>query len=120
MAWRKKTERIPDEAESDDLTAAVELLQSQIEAARQILKKRPIRSKAYVAWNNKTRDCLIKIYGAGSPNIATVVRASGDTPVWLGMPKEVRERFEASSIENKIQMLAACIISLKTRLSLKP
>jgi len=67
------------------------------------------------AWNNKTREYLIKIYGAGSPNIDTIVKASGSTPVWMGMPQAVCEKFEASSIENKIQMLATCVVSLKLK-----
>jgi len=98
-----------------DMKTGVELLQKQIETAKQMLKSRPIRTKDLTAWNNKTREYLIKIYGAGSPNIDTIVMASGNTPVWMGMPQAVCEKFEASSIENKIQMLATCVVSLKLK-----
>jgi hypothetical protein len=33
--------------------------------------------------------------------------------VWLGMSDAVLERYEASSIENKTQLLEGCIVSLK-------
>ena len=115
MASNPNTEKISDRPELVDLNTGIELLKKQIEAAKQILKNRPIRSENLAAWNNKTREYLIKIYGAKSPNINTIVMASGNTPVWMGMPQEVGERFEASSIENKIQMLKACIVSLKLK-----
>jgi|GEM_PF-1373633 len=98
-----------------DIKTGIELLQNQIEAGKQMLKNKPIRTKDLTAWNNKTREYLIKIYGAGSPNIDTIVKASGSTPVWMGMPQAVCEKFEASSIENKIQMLATCVVSLKLK-----
>lgn len=115
MASYPTTEKITDLPGSVDIKKGIALLQSQIEAAARMLKNRPIRSEDHAAWNNKTREYLIKIYGAGSPNIDTIITASGDTPVWLGMPQEVRERFEASSIENKVQLLAACMVSLELK-----
>lgn len=115
MASNKNAEMISARSGSVDIKTGIELLQKQIEAAEQMLKNRPVRTKDLTAWNNKTREYLIKIYGAGSPNIDTIVKASGSTPVWMGMPQAVCEKYEASSIENKIQMLAACVVSLKLK-----
>ena len=115
MTSNANIEKISDRSGSVDLKTGIELLNKQIEAAERMLNNKPIRWKDRAAWNNKTRDYLIKIYGAGSPNIDTIIKASGSTPVWLGMPQEVRDRFEASSMENKLQRLAACIVSLQAK-----
>jgi hypothetical protein len=100
---------------SIDFKTGIELLQNQIGRAEHLLKNRPLHSQDHTIWNNTTRDCLTKIYGPGSPNIQTIVRAPGSQAVWLGMPKAAAERYEASCIENKIQLLEGCIASLRQK-----
>jgi hypothetical protein len=98
-----------------DYKTGIELLQKQIKQAEHLLKNRPLHSKDHAIWNDTTRDCLTRIYGLGSPNIDTIVRAPGSQPVWLGMPKAAAERYEASCIENRILLLEGCIASLKLK-----
>ena len=91
----------------------IELLRKQINEAKKLLKNRPIKTRDYAIWNETTRDYLIRIFGPASPNIDTIISAPGSTAVWLGMPRAATEKYEASSIENKIQLLEGCIVSLR-------
>ena len=108
----KKT---PQRLESVTIKTGIELLAEQVEEAKGLLNNRPILSKDHQDWNNTTREYLIKIYGAKSPNIGTIVSAPGQSAVWMGMSDATRECYEASSIENKIYMLENCIVSLKLK-----
>ena len=96
-----------------DPETGIELLQKQISEARHLLENRPIKSMDHAVWNKTTQDYLIRIFGPDSPNIDTIISAPGSTAVWMGMPITVAERYEASSIENKTQLLEDCIVSLK-------
>jgi hypothetical protein len=96
-----------------DPKTGIELLQEQISEAKQLLKNRPIKSMDHAIWNKTTRDYLIRIFGPDSPNIDTIISAPGSTAVWMGMPITVAEKYVASSMENKTQLLEGCIVSLK-------
>ncbi len=112
MFWNKAEKK---SSEPVDIQSGIELLSGQIEAAKQILTKRPIQSKDYQAWNDRTGSYLIRIYGERSPNIDTIIEASGTSPVWLFMPDDVAERHTASALENKLQMLKGCVVALKRK-----
>ncbi len=99
----------------EDIEAGIELLERQIEGARQLLKQRPLTNKGHAAWSEETRSCLVKIYGAGSPNVRSLETTAGATPVWMGMPPEVAEKYRASRLERSMSMLESCIVSLKRR-----
>lgn len=102
----------PEKPAAVDAKTGIELLQQQIEEAKRLLANRPIKLAEHIAWNSSTRGYLVRVYGSNSPNIETIVSAPGNTPVWMGMPAAVLERYEASSIENKITMLEACVLQL--------
>jgi hypothetical protein len=112
MLWKKKEEKV---FESVDMKAGIDLLQEQIEIAKQLLDKQPVKSKDHESWNNKTHECLIRIYGERSPNLDTIVKASGDAPVWLFMPDDTAEKYEASCLENQMQLLEECVVALKRK-----
>ena len=98
-----------------DIECGIDLLTGQIEAARKMLAGGTIQSKAHETWNEETRACLIRVYGEGSPNIDTITEASGTAPAWLSMPDDVAERYAASSLENKMQKLEACVVALRRK-----
>ena len=102
-------------SDSVNPAAGVQILTRQIEAAKKILLNRPIPSKAYAAWNDQTKICLIQVYGERSPNIDTIMEASGTAPAWLFMPDDVAEQNKASGLENKIKLLEGCVVSLKRK-----
>jgi len=112
MFLKKKVEKV---LEPVDIKTGIEMLQKQIEDANQMLDKRPVKSKEHAVWNNRTRTCLIRIYGQGSPNVDTIVEASGEAPVWLFMPDDAAEKYEASCLENKMQKLKECVVALKRK-----
>ena len=113
MLWKKKEEE--KVIEPVDIQTGIELLREQIERAKQLLNARPIKSKDLSVWNNQTRECLIQIYGKRSPNVDTIVEASGEAPAWLFMPDDTSEKYEASSLENKIKLLQGCVVALKIK-----
>jgi hypothetical protein len=86
--WKKKEEE--KVIEPVDIQTGIKLLLEQIEQAKQLLNARPIKSKDLSVWNNQTRECLIQIYGKRSPNVDTIVEASGEAPAWLFMPDDIR------------------------------
>ena len=114
MLRKKKKKEV---LEPVDMQTGIELLQEQIEHARQILNRRPIPADDNQVWNEKTEEVLTRIYGPGSPNIDTIVGAVGDAPAWLFMPDEVAEEYEASCLENRIKLLEGCVVALKKKVS---
>ena len=112
MFGKKKEEKVP---EMVNMQTGIDLLQRQIEAARQLMDNRPLKSGDHASWNKKTREYLLKIYGERSPNIDTITEASGADPVWLSMPDDVAERNEAFCLENKIKLLEGCVVALRRK-----
>lgn len=112
MLWKKKEETV---LEPVDMKTGIELLQTQIEQGRELLKRAPISGKDNKAWNEQTAEVLTRIYGVGSPNIDTIVEAAGDEPVWLFMPDEAVEKYEISCLENKIRLLKGCVKALNRK-----
>ena len=101
--------------DSIDPASGIQLLTRQIEAAKQMLLKRPIPPKEYTAWDDQTKTCLIQVYGERSPNIDTITGASGSAPAWLFMPDDVAEHYNASCLENKIKLLEGCVVTLRRK-----
>jgi len=101
--------------QKDDIEAGIALLIQQIEAAQVLLDYRPLNKKMYAAWNEETRSCLIKIYGPVSPNIRSIETTVGATPLWMGMPPEVAETYQASRLERTTAMLKSCIVTLRRK-----
>ena len=98
-----------------DIDDGIALLEQQIEAARHLLEHRPLNKQLHAAWNEETRSCLTKTYGPGSPNIRSIETTVGGTPMWLGMPREVAEAYQASRLERTVSMLKSCIVSLRRK-----
>jgi hypothetical protein len=99
----------------EDIEAGISLLEQQIKDARLLLKYRPLNNKMHSAWSEETRSCLIKIYGPDSPNVRSIESTVGATPVWMGMPPEVAETYQASRLEGTVSMLKSCIVTLKRK-----
>ena len=112
MLWQKKEEKV---FEPVDFKTGIEMLQKQIVQARQLLSIAPISPRDIKAWNEQTAESLTRIYGERSPNIDTIVKASGEAPVWLFMPADVAESYEASCLENKVKLLQGCVVALSRK-----
>ena len=114
MFGKKKAEK---NFEPVDMGSGIDLLQEQIDAAKRLLDNRPVSSEDLGSWNDTTHEYLVKIYGEGSPNIDTIIRASGGAPAWIFMPDDVAEDYEAARLEDKMQKLAECVVALKRKAS---
>lgn len=98
-----------------DIKTGIDLLQEQIAAAKRLLDKRPVKSEDLDSWNETTHEYLIRIYGERSPNIDTIIRASGGAPAWIFMPDDVAETHKAARLEDKMQKLEECVVALKRK-----
>lgn len=113
MLWKKNAEQ--KVFEPVDIQTGIELLRVQIAHAWQLLNSRPIKSRHLEDWNSRTRESLIRIYGEDSPNVDTIAEASGEAPVWIFMPDDVKEKYEASCLENKARLLEGCVVALRRK-----
>ena len=112
MLWKKKQEKI---LEPVDIRTGIDLLQEQIEAAKQLLEKQPVKPQDHESWNNRTHEYLLRIYGQRSPNLDTIVNAPGAAPAWLFMPDDAAENYEVASLEDKMLKLEQCVVALKRK-----
>lgn len=118
MARRTKSKEEPDILRSVDPKTGIQLLKKQIKKAEYFLTNRPIVTSDHTAWNNNTRDYLIKTFGSKSPNVNAVIHASSSVGLYVGMGDAEFERYMASIIENQIKMLRSCIEQLETEIEL--
>jgi len=95
------------------------LLKKQIKKANTMLSNRPIVTSDHTAWENTTRDYLVKTFGSKSSNINAVIHASSSKALYAGMSDEEFEEYKASRLENQIKMLESCIEQLETEIELK-
>lgn len=112
MFGKMKEQKFPEPV---DMETGIALLQEQIEAAKRLLDNRPVKTEDFGPWNNTTHEYLVRIYGERSPNIDTIIRASGGAPAWIFMPDDVAENYEAARLQDKMQKLEACVVALKRR-----
>lgn len=117
MARRKIVEE-PEIPRSVSPEVGISLLNKQIEKARNLLSNRPLANSDHTAWDNTTRDYLIKCFGSKSENVDAVIHASSSEPLYAGMSDEESEQYSASQLENQIKMLESCIEQLETEIEL--
>ena len=118
MARRKKSKEEPDIPRSVDPKTGIQLLHKQIKKAEELLANRPIVTSDPTAWNNTTKNYLIRTFGSKSPNVNAVIHASSSVGLRVGMGDAEFERYMASLIENQIKMLRSCIEQLETEIEL--
>jgi predicted nucleotide-binding protein len=118
MVRKTKSKEEPDITRSIDPKKGIKLLKKQIKKAEELLANRPIITSDHTAWNNTTRDYLIKTFGSKSPNVNAVIHASSSKGLFMGMGNAEFEKYMASIIENQIKMLGSCIEQLETEIEL--
>ncbi len=118
MVRKIKSKEEPDIIRSIDPKKGIKLLKKQIKKAKELLLNRPIITSDHTAWNNTTRDYLIKTFGSKSQNVNAVINASSSKGLFMGMGDAEFEKYMASIIENQIKMLGSCIEQLETEIEL--
>jgi len=101
--------------QSGDIETAIQSLVRQIERGRQLLRQERPDAEQFDRWNRDTEEVLGRIYGRHSPNVTSVVRTVGNTPVWLGMPAETRHRYRRSALDNQVRKLEGCASALRRK-----
>lgn len=99
-----------------DAARGIALLREQIEKARRLLDARPFVLEEHAVWSATTREYLVQIYGSRSPNIHSIMNAPGRKPTWLGMSDAALEAYMVSRLENQVEKLQGCVVSLKRKL----
>ena len=116
-----RTRKVPEEPEikpSIDSKTGISLLRRQIEKVKELLSQDLNDWSSHTAWNNTTRDYLVKIFGSKSPNINAVIHASSSVSIHMGMSDYESKKYRKSLIENQIMMLESCIEQLETEIEL--
>lgn len=98
-----------------DPATATRLLGERIENGRNLLEQESLEPEQLARWNRQTEEVLVRVYGRNSPNVATIVRTAGNTPVWLGMPAEVHRRYRRSTLENQVRKLEGCVTAIQRK-----
>src|SRR5216683_3219775 len=95
----------------------VRLLRVQREKALALLSGRPVQRAVCDAWDNTTREFLIKCFGEGSGNLQRFDWAGAyDIPPTGAPPDES----DANTLRKKLYILASCIEQLDAQLELAP
>jgi predicted nucleotide-binding protein len=117
MASRKKAP-LPPEPPQVDPTTGIRLLRSQIEKGRAVLGARPIDKNAYSSWELMTRNCLEKAFGAGSPNVSSIMDVGKYGSFPMGSDPEWWDNHRAESLKAQLSKLNALVELLETEIEI--
>lgn len=97
---------------------AIELLSRQIKKAEDMLHRQPFLSPDHKAWENTTREYLIKAFGSLSSNIDAVLQASSNNLHLMSYSDHEHDEYGASKLANQLKILQSCIDQLETEIEL--
>lgn len=116
---RKSSEAPPATPPSVPSETGIVLLRKLIEKATELRNIPNLQSSDVDAWCNLGRDYLNRTFGSNSPNVNSVLHASGDGGVYLDMSDCEFQQYLRSGFDNKIKLLNSCIEQLETDISLR-
>lgn len=98
----------------------IELLKRQYEKGKTLLSKRPLSSDDYGAWENTTKEYLIKAFGPTSSNINAVL----DIGKYGAFPMSATEKYweerRSEDLGKQLVMIDSLIELLETEIELQP
>ena len=100
-------------------STGITLLQRLIEKASSLRDKPNLQSSDAQAWVNLARDYLTRTFGSNSPNVTSVLHASGDGGLTMGMEDYEFQQYQRYGFDNKIKILKSCIEQLETDIELQ-
>ena len=108
MAKRKP---LPPESEPPTLPPekAIQLLQGQIEKAKQLLASRPLNSDDQSSWELLTRNLLERAFGTYSPNVSSVMNVGQLGLIPEDVEEESWEEYKAETLQTQIKKLEGLI-----------
>lgn len=121
MATKRPTRPKPPSPVGPSVPPAIgiTLLQKLIEKAQVLYEKPDLQSSDGSAWNILARNYLTKVFGSDSPNVGSVLHASGDSGVYVGMSEDEYQQYLRSGFESKVKILKSCIEQLETDIALQ-
>jgi predicted nucleotide-binding protein len=96
----------------------VELLRGQREKGKKLLANRPITSAADQAWETVTRDVLMRAFGAGSPNVSSVMDVGKYRFAFGGGNEQQWEEGRAEDMETRLEIIDGLIELLDSNAAL--
>ncbi len=108
---------LPEVLRSVDPKTGITLLQRQIEKGKELLSKRPLQSSDHTAWDNTTRDFLVRVFGSASPNVNAVLYARSYDESYAADYDEFEQDGDPRLV-SQIKMLESCIDQLETEIEL--
>ena len=97
----------------------IALLRKLIDKATTYRDKPDLQSSDEGAWRNIARDYLVRTFGSSSPNINSVLHASGDGGMYMDMSDHDYQQYMRGGFDNKIKLLNTCIEQLETDIALQ-
>ncbi len=94
-------------------------MQRQIERANELLKNRPLKSDAYSAWFNTTREFLVKAFGSNSPNVGSVLDIGRYESHPMNAGELYWENHRVKTLNGQLTMLASLVELLQTEAELQ-
>ena len=116
MAKRKQTIPGPPQITPEQ---GIELLQGQIEKARNLLSSHPFKKDDYSSWELLTRNYLEKTFGVNSPNVTSVTNVGkyGSFPMNAG--EDWLENHRSKSLQSQVRKLEGLVELLQTEVQLE-
>ncbi len=93
---------------------AIELLRRQIDRGKTLRLHRPIRREDYDVWETLTREALVRIFGADSPNVRSVIDIGKFDPVPAAANDDYWEERTANDLAKQISKLDSLVELLMT------
>lgn len=97
----------------------IDLINKLIEKAAALKLEPNLQSSDEQAWINLARDFLTRVFGSNSPNVSSVIHATGDGGLYMGISDHEFQDYLRSGLDNKIKLLRSCIEQLQTDIELQ-
>jgi predicted nucleotide-binding protein len=113
-----KYETPPTGAPSVTPQVGINLLKKQIERGESLLAARPFDNVRYSAWENTTREFLVKAFGADSPNVERVMEIGKSGFSVMNNSEGWWEQHYAESLQSQLTMLESMVELLQTEIEI--
>jgi predicted nucleotide-binding protein len=117
MAVKRKQNEVIETPQVPPLKG-IELLRSQIEKGKQLLKSRPLSNDDFETWETLTRNYLEKAFGKGSPNVSDIMDIGRLVAFPMNATPDYWEKRRFDTLTSKTNRLEGLIELLKTEIEL--
>lgn len=98
---------------------SITLVRRQIEKGNYLLANRPLTQGAYGAWENTTREILIKSFGSDSENIDTVMLRNRAGSFPFNADENWWENYRVNQLKEQLALLESTIDQLQIELEME-